>query len=81
MLPVQLTSLVGNEAGFGQNYFERNENWSNSFQYSLLLCCFVEFDSFVMISERATLVEAIKWPTPQKKFVKSNHFSFGCVPR
>ena len=31
ILPVQLTSLVGNEAGFAQNHFERNENWSNPF--------------------------------------------------
>ena len=31
ILPVQLTSLVGNEAGFAQNRFERPENWSNSF--------------------------------------------------
>ena len=29
--PVQLTSLVRNEAGFAQNRFEKNENWSNSF--------------------------------------------------
>ena len=31
ILPVQLMSLVGNEAGFAQNRFERPENCSNSF--------------------------------------------------
>ena len=31
--------------------------------------------------KRTTLVEAIKWPIPQKKFVKSNHFGFRCAPR
>ena len=31
ILPVQLTSLVGNEAGFAQNRFERLKNCSNSF--------------------------------------------------
>ena len=51
LLSVQLMSLVGNEASFAQNCFERNENWCNSFYYSLLLCCFVKFDSFVMLSE------------------------------
>jgi len=31
ILPVQLISLVGKEAGFALNRFERNKNWGDSF--------------------------------------------------
>jgi len=72
ILPVQLMSLVGNEIYFALTTLKRMKIGVISFQFSLLFCCFVKL--------RATLVETIKWPVSQEKFIKLHQFGYGCMP-